>query len=297
MTEKEHGSVAMGDSREALVEALRRQSDNMAFIINHATLPDQWMDKFSRELTEDRAALAARPVQEPVAWLRVARMTPITGEEYNSLWLTNEEDERGFPVYRDPPCDPAPSQEPVCTVSVIGAGGHRWLTPHPLNALDALPIGTPLYAAPQPTHGTSATERAPEAHPMAKFGSPTVAPLGLYRVHWKSGGSSLAAIGMMENGDRWIAPTNWITPGTIPSAGEWGEIERLQPIDVDPQEHPAKAGQGVEAELAAIRKSVRNAMGAIESNQVADKDVHGTLKGVLKRLDALVTPTPKEESK
>lgn len=55
-----------------------------------------------------------------------------------------------------------PVQEPVCTVSVIGAGGHRWLTPHPLHALDALPVGTPLYAAPQPAHGTSATERAPE---------------------------------------------------------------------------------------------------------------------------------------
>lgn len=108
-----------------------------------------------------RAALSARPVQEPVAWLRVARMTPSTGEEYNSLWLTKEEDERGFPVYRDPPCDPAPSQEPVCTVSVVGAGGHRWLTPHPLNALDAMPVGTPLYAAPQPAHGTSATDSAP----------------------------------------------------------------------------------------------------------------------------------------
>lgn len=59
-----------------------------------------------------------------------------------------------------------------------------------------------------------------------------------------------------------------------------------------PAANAVTAGQGVEAglqaELAAIRKSVRNAMGAIESNQVADKDVHGTLNGVLKRLDALV---------
>lgn len=69
-----------------------------------------------------------------------------------------------------------------------------------------------------------------EAHPLARFGSPTAAPLGLYRIHWKSGGSSLAAIGMMENGDRWIAPTNWLRPGMMPSAGEWGEIERLEPI-------------------------------------------------------------------
>lgn len=34
-------------------------------------------------------------------------------------------------------------------------------------------------------------------------------PLGLYEIFWKSGGSSLAAIGNMKNGIRWIAPTNW----------------------------------------------------------------------------------------
>lgn len=40
------------------------------------------------------------------------------------------------------------AEEPVATVAVIGAGGHRWLVPHPLNALDALPVGTPLYTTP-----------------------------------------------------------------------------------------------------------------------------------------------------
>jgi hypothetical protein len=43
----------------ALVAALSRQNDNMAFIINHATLPELWADKFVAELKEDRAALAA----------------------------------------------------------------------------------------------------------------------------------------------------------------------------------------------------------------------------------------------
>ena len=33
--------------------------------------------------------------------------------------------------------------------------------------------------------------------------------LGVYRVYWKSGGSSLAAIGQDYAGNRWIAPTNW----------------------------------------------------------------------------------------
>jgi hypothetical protein len=33
--------------------------------------------------------------------------------------------------------------------------------------------------------------------------------LGVYRVYWKSGGSSLAAIGQDHAGNRWVAPTNW----------------------------------------------------------------------------------------
>jgi len=33
--------------------------------------------------------------------------------------------------------------------------------------------------------------------------------LGLYEIFWKSGGSSLAAVGNMLNGIRWIAPCNW----------------------------------------------------------------------------------------
>jgi hypothetical protein len=38
-------------------------------------------------------------------------------------------------------------------------------------------------------------------------------PLGLYRIYWKDGGSSTAAVGMMEDGSRWLAPTNWVYPG------------------------------------------------------------------------------------
>lgn len=80
---------------------------------NNGRLPMSLEEKLRSafpDTSEGTAALSTRPAQEPVAWLRVARMTPITGEEYNSLWLTNEEDERGFPVYRDAPCDPAAPQ-------------------------------------------------------------------------------------------------------------------------------------------------------------------------------------------
>lgn len=41
---------------------------------------------------------------------------------------------------------------------------------------------------------------------------------GIYEIFWKSGGSSLSAIGNDGNGQNWIAPSNWTTP-SCPSAG------------------------------------------------------------------------------
>jgi hypothetical protein len=32
---------------------------------------------------------------------------------------------------------------------------------------------------------------------------------GVYRIFWREGGSSLAAVGITDSGDRWMAPTNW----------------------------------------------------------------------------------------
>lgn len=49
------------------VKAFHRQADNMAFIINHVGLPDQWREKFMRELDEDRSALSAQ-VQDVAGW-------------------------------------------------------------------------------------------------------------------------------------------------------------------------------------------------------------------------------------
>ena len=46
------------------VEALTRQGNNMSFILNHMTIPDQYYEKFTRELSEDRAALAAAEAEE-----------------------------------------------------------------------------------------------------------------------------------------------------------------------------------------------------------------------------------------
>lgn len=41
-----------------------------------------------------------------------------------------------------------------------------------------------------------------------------------------------------------------------------------------------------------IQKSIRNARGAIESNQVVDKDVHGTLTAVISKIEVAVNPPP-----
>ncbi len=57
---------------------------------------------------------------------------------------------------------------------------------------------------------------------------------GLYRVYWKSGeGSSLAAIGMLPSGERWLAPINWVRPTENPP---WEDIERLVPIEAPEDE-------------------------------------------------------------
>ena len=37
--------------------------------------------------------------------------------------------------------------------------------------------------------------------------------LGLYTIHWKDGLRSEGAVGMMANGERWLACTNWTSGG------------------------------------------------------------------------------------
>ena len=59
-----------------------------------------------------------------------------------------------------------------------------------------------------------------------------IAP-GLYEVQWKSGGKSLAAIGITVNGTRWLAPTNWIQVITDPARAyrAWigvGSVRRIK---------------------------------------------------------------------
>lgn len=59
-------------------------------------------------------------------------------------------------------------------------------------------------------------------------------PIALYEVFWKSGGSSVAAIGFTYDGTRWLAPTNWTTgedsvnPTCLLDDKRIAEIDRIE---------------------------------------------------------------------
>ena len=35
---------------------------------------------------------------------------------------------------------------------------------------------------------------------------------GAYVLSWKTGGASLATVGITKDGGRWLAPVNWVSP-------------------------------------------------------------------------------------
>jgi len=54
---------------------------------------------------------------------------------------------------------------------------------------------------------------------------------GLYKIYWKTGGQSNAAVGSMPNGDRWIAPTNWIGGMGTTARSVWKGVKSVERID------------------------------------------------------------------
>lgn len=54
---------------------------------------------------------------------------------------------------------------------------------------------------------------------------------GLYRLYWKDGGSSLAAVGILHDGTRWYAPVNWTNESPKGIAhDDWDRVERAELI-------------------------------------------------------------------
>lgn len=57
-------------------------------------------------------------------------------------------------------------------------------------------------------------------------------PLGVYRVIWVDGSSSVASIYMDAKGDRWLAPANWTAPGLLRIAyGQIGGLYLMEGTD------------------------------------------------------------------
>lgn len=56
---------------------------------------------------------------------------------------------------------------------------------------------------------------------------------GLYRVHWTTGGESLAAVGSDSRGKRWLAPTNWLMEGLNHTDYQktWRWVEKVELIE------------------------------------------------------------------
>jgi hypothetical protein len=85
----------MTASPDPLWTALKRQCDNMAFIINHMDV-GRWYEKFYKELEEDQAALSLPPQPEGEALLRAAiRMRDILTADVDppSIYIPAEIDD------------------------------------------------------------------------------------------------------------------------------------------------------------------------------------------------------------
>jgi hypothetical protein len=65
------------------------------------------------------------------------------------------------------------------------------------------------------------------------FDDITNVSLGLYRIFWKKGGSSLSAVGQTNDGTRWFAPCNWTTESNsspMVASTNWQLIDKIREI-------------------------------------------------------------------
>lgn len=85
-------------------------------------------------------------------------------------------------------------------------------------------IGKEIYDVECLSCGHSISKPEPE---KPKINSRDIRP-GIYTVFWKSGGTSIAAIGMTESGSRWIAPINWSQPSADQTI--FNNIDKLELI-------------------------------------------------------------------
>jgi len=120
-------------------------------------------------------------------------------------------------------------------------------------------------------------------------------PLGLYRVYWESGGSSLAAIGFDSKGDRWIAPTNWLSTARMRDLGEFGEIAQLQPLTSFEDEYAQDVDNQQQPDFVPCERTVRYVAAMVEdwSNNALSSETSRMTAAVAK--DILLNALPKPD--
>lgn len=69
-------------------------------------------------------------------------------------------------------------------------------------------------------------------------------PPGLYQITWDDGGISLAAVGICPNGQRWLAPANWVRPTTDQS--HWASVATAAFIVAFTTEHDSRPIQPIQ---------------------------------------------------
>ena len=60
-------------------------------------------------------------------------------------------------------------------------------------------------------------------------------PNGLYEIHWKDGTSSMGAVGEDHNGNKWLAPCDWV--GVFGQTAHWMMVDTVVLIREDKSSH------------------------------------------------------------
>ncbi len=108
---------------------------------------------------------------------------------------------------------------------------------------------------------------------------------GVYLVRWKSGGASVASVGSLHSGERWLAPANWTSSdeGGVFSAKHWDDVESMTPIALNPYDgdfqDPRALGRASAFEEAA-KHLEEHAQGYENSAKSTGEHIHeGTYEG------------------
>ena len=65
----------------------------------------------------------------------------------------------------------------------------------------------------------------------------SVLEVGAYRVYWTSGGTSIASIGVTNDGTHWLEPENWVQP--VLDGSYWDKVDHVELIEAS---YPRRQG-------------------------------------------------------